>query len=210
SASPTTVPTTVLTPVDTDPPPPRLTPRPARKPAPPASTTATKVPPRPGPPSYEPILAFGDSVMLAATPELNAAFGPAITVDAEVGRHVNTALTRLQQYRTSGALARYRTVVVDLGTNGAFTPGQFAQMSAILAGVPRVVVYDVHANRSWTAADNATIIQGVAAHHPQMTLVDWNTPAATVPGLLYSDGIHPNAAGSAVYTRLLQQALAGH
>ena len=158
------------------------------------------------PAGAEPILALGDSVLLAASHALTARFGPAITVDAAVGRHVNQGVIRLAAYRSSGALAHYRTVMVSLGTNGAFTPTEFSQLAALLAGVPHVVFYNVHAARTWAATDNATITQGVAAH-PGMTLVNWNA-AAGAPGLLFSDGIHPNAAGSAVYASLLQKALA--
>ncbi len=181
-------------------------------------TVGSGVPPTTSPPttvpltpaarlaSSEPILAIGDSVLLAASSSLNAMFGPDITVDAQVGRHVQEGLARLAAYRASGALARYRTVLVDLGTNGAFTQGQFTQMAALLAGVPHVVFFNVHAARSWAAPDNATIAAGVAAHRGWMQVVDWNV-AAAAPGLLYPDGIHPNAAGAALYARLLRHAL---
>lgn len=182
--------------------------------APPTTTAAPTTPPATtAPPSpaallaaSEPVLAVGDSVMLAASPTLSATFGPAITVDAEVGRQVSAGLARIAAYRTSGALNRYHTVVVALGTNGAFTPTQFDQMTTLVAGVAHVVMVNVHAAKPWAAGDDAVLAQGVAAHRSQMKLVDWNT-AAFGPGLLYPDGIHPDAAGSAVYARLLQQAL---
>lgn len=159
------------------------------------------------PAAAEPILAIGDSVLLAASPALSAAFGSNITVDAQVGRQVSVGLARLSAYRSSGQLAHYRTVLIDLGTNGSFTAPAFAQMSALLAGVPHVVVYDVHVPRPWATTTNATVSQGVAAHTAQMKMVDWNS-AAGRPGLLYPDGIHPDPAGAAVYTQLLRRALA--
>ncbi|MDA8046800.1 MAG: acyltransferase family protein [Actinomycetota bacterium] len=185
--------------------------------APPTTTTVAPPPPAPTPPGAglpplgplpaadQPVLAIGDSVLLAASPTMNATFGPAVTVDAAVGRQVSAGITRLTAYRQTGALAHYKTVVIDLGTNGLFTPTQFAQMTALLAGVPRVVVFDVHAARSWAAASNDTITAGVAAHPAQMKLADWN--ATVTPPMLYSDGIHPNPTGSAVYTRLIEKAV---
>ena len=158
------------------------------------------------PAAAEPILAVGDSVMLAASPALNAAFGSNITVDAQVGRQVNVGLARLAAYRTSGQLAHFRTVLIDLGTNGSFTASEFAQMTALLAGVPHVIVFDVHVPRPWAATTNTTVAQGVAAHQAQMKLVDWNR-AAGGAGLLYPDGIHPDPAGAAVYAQLLRRAL---
>jgi peptidoglycan/LPS O-acetylase OafA/YrhL len=169
------------------------------------ATTVARAPAITAPP-FEPILALGDSVLLAASPSLTAAFGPNITVDAEVGRQVQAGLTRLAAYRTSGALARYHTVVVDLGTNGAFTAAQFDQLSALLAGVPRVVVYNVYVPRPWAGVTNTTVAQGVAAHAQQMTLVNWNATAGAA-GLLYPDHVHPDPAGATAYTQLLERAL---
>lgn len=175
--------------------------------SPPTTTVAAAVlGPGGVPRSTEPILAVGDSVLLAASAALEATFGPDITVDAVVGRQVDAGIARLEQYRRSGALARYRTVVVDLGTNGSFTPVEFDQLAAVLAGVPRVVLYSVHAARTWSVGDNAVIQQGAATHAGQMTVVNWNA-AAGAAGLLYPDGIHPDPAGAAVYTHLLQVAL---
>jgi peptidoglycan/LPS O-acetylase OafA/YrhL len=182
----------------------------------PATTVVTPVtvltrpklpPPLPGPvpATTKPILALGDSVLLAASPALSSTFGSAITIDADIGRQVDAGLARLAAYRASGALAHYRTVMVALGTNGEFDSAQFAQMVSILAGVAHVVVYDVHAARPWTAATNAILAQGVAAHAAQMHLADWN--AAATPNLLYPDGVHPDLAGAATYAELLVQAL---
>ncbi|HET6875274.1 MAG TPA: acyltransferase family protein [Acidimicrobiales bacterium] len=178
-------------------------------PSPTHTTVTTRPPAAPGPvpASAEPILAIGDSVLLAASPELQQVFGPSITIDAAVGRQVNAGVTRIEQYKSSGTLKQYRTVVVDLGTNGRFTSTEFQQMTTALAGVPHVVFYDVHAPRSWAAPDNTVIATGVAANRGQMTMADWNS-AAFAPGLLYADGVHPDPAGATVYTHLLQQALA--
>ncbi len=184
TVAPTTVaPTTTVPPVDTLPP---LGPLPA---------------------ADAPALAIGDSVLLAASPTLSSTFGSAVTVDAQVGRQVETGIARLASYRQSGALAQYRTVVIDLGTNGLFTPSEFSQLAGLVAGIPHVVVVDVHADRSWIPPSNATIQQGVAAHPGQMTLADWNAVAA--PPLLYADGVHPDPAGAAVYTRVIEKALIG-
>jgi peptidoglycan/LPS O-acetylase OafA/YrhL len=172
----------------------------------PATTAPDPIAPPDPLPTDEPILAIGDSVMLAASPALSATFGPAITIDAAVGRQVYSGVARLQAYASAGALARYRTVVIDLGTNGRFTASQFDQIASILAGVPHVVFYDVHAARSWAAPDNTVIFDGVAQHPHQMSVVDWNV-AAAAPGLLYPDGVHPDPAGAAMYARLLAQDL---
>ncbi len=125
-----------------------------------------------------------------------------------MGRQVTAGLDRLAAYRASGALGHYRTVMIDLGTNGAFRPQDFQELAQLVAGVPRVVVFDVHADRSWAAVSNSTIQAGVAAHAGQMVLADWASAAAG-PNLLYPDGIHPNSTGDQVYSHLLSSALTG-
>jgi hypothetical protein len=170
----------------------------------PHPTTTTTVP-RPSAPPLEPILAIGDSVLLAASPALTQTFGPQITIDAQVGRQVADGLNRLAAYRAVGAFLRYRTVVIDLGTNGAFQPYQFAQLDQLVKGVPRVIIINVHADRPWAATSNATIEVGVFLNATQMQMVDWNR-LATAP-LLYSDGIHPDAIGAGVYSSLVLAAV---
>ena len=209
SSVPTTPPTSAGNP-SSDP----LDFRPRTRPVVGASPTSTTQPPAqptdstvPGPPPSDlPILAIGDSVLLAASPTLQTTLGSQITVDAQVGRQVAAGLARLAEYRSSGALSRYHTVLIDLGTNGTFEPAQFTQLAQLVAGVPRVVVFDIHADRTWVAESNSTITSGVAAHSAQMVLADWNRVAD--PTLLYGDGIHPNSAGARVYSQLLISALA--
>jgi peptidoglycan/LPS O-acetylase OafA/YrhL len=168
-------------------------------PAPPAVPTAAQLAPQ------EPILAIGDSVMLAAAPGLTSVFGPGITVDAEVGRQVDAGIARLQQYRASGALAGFRTVVVGLGTNGALTSELFDQFVTVLAGVPKVVFVDSYADRSWVATTNATLAQ-LVPQHPGWVEDPWTT-VAPGPGLLYPDGIHPTPTGATAYADLLATTL---
>jgi hypothetical protein len=150
-------------------------------------------------------LAIGDSVLLAASPALRADFGASITVDAAVGRQVAVGLQRLAEYRAGDQLARYATVLIDLGTNGPFTPDQFAQFVQLTAGVKQVVFCDVYVPRSWQKTTDATVTAGVAAH-PGMRLLDWYR-AAPRPGLLYPDGVHPSPAGAQVFSQLLTQTL---
>jgi hypothetical protein len=153
----------------------------------------------------EPILAIGDSVLLAASPALTQTFGAQITIDAQVGRQVGDGLARLAAYRAVGAFMHYRSVVIDLGTNGAFQPFQFEQLLQLVKGVPRVILVNVHADRPWVGTSDTTIAIGAFTHGLQMRMVDWNR--AATPPLLFGDGIHPNAAGAAVFSSLVMSAL---
>ena len=155
--------------------------------------------------AHEPILAIGDSVLLAASADLNQGFGPAITVDAAVGRQPQAGLDRLASYQASGRLSTYRTVVIDLGTNGYFSPQQMSTLTRLTVSVPLVVLYTVRAPRSWIGESNSSIRQEVAGHPHNMRIAHWDTTAG--PSLLYPDGIHPNPNGATAYTELLRSVL---
>lgn len=168
------------------------------------TSTSSSVPPA-SPASHEPILAIGDSVLLAASPALDQSFGHDITIDAAVGRQAQTGLDRLAAYKASGQLSTYKTVLIDLGTNGPFTPQQMDTLTQLTGSVPLVVLYTVYAPRSWIAESNSSIRAEVDQHPTNMRLADWS--AVVSPSLLYPDGIHPNPAGAATYTQLLLRLL---
>jgi hypothetical protein len=153
----------------------------------------------------EPILAVGDSVMVAADRALTTTFGPEIRVDAAIGRQVAQGITRLQQYRASGELAQFKTVVVDLGTSGPLTPQLFDELVAEVQGVPNVVFYNTYDSETWEATTNAAIASGVPAH-PGMIEINW-AAVAPGPGLLHTDKTEPTPAGATAFASLLDTAL---
>jgi peptidoglycan/LPS O-acetylase OafA/YrhL len=173
------------------------------------STTSTTVPTVAAivkAPAGRPVLAIGDSVMLGSSVDLSAAFGPAITVDAEVGRQVYVGLERLQEYKAAGRLRGLRALVIGLGTNGPFEPDQMRQLIALCRGIPNVVLINVRVPDSWQSTSNDTIES--VAHRPGFTVVDWYSASAN-PALLYPDQTHPDPAGQVVYTNLVVKAVTG-
>jgi peptidoglycan/LPS O-acetylase OafA/YrhL len=175
---------------------------------PPASPTTTVTPTTPAEilASKEPILAVGDSVLVAADQGLTAAFGTNITIDAAVGRQVDDGITRLQQYQASHQLATFKTVVVELGTNGPMTTADFDEIAAAVQGVPNVVFYNTYDPEPWEATTNATLAAQIPLH-PGWIEINW-AAAAPGPGILYPDGIHPTpTAGGDEFASLLTAAL---
>lgn len=150
------------------------------------------------------ILAIGDSVLLAAEPALESVFGKQITVDAAVGRQVYTGLARLAQYKSAGRLSTIQALVVDLGSNGVFTPADMTELEQLAAGVPRVVLVNVRVPDPWGPESNQTIAS--VAHRPGFAVVDW-WKASENRALLYPDGVHPDPQGAAVYAHLVDTAL---
>lgn len=152
-----------------------------------------------------PVLAIGDSVMLGASSDLQAALGPGTTIDARVGRQVQQGLTRLAAYRAAGRLKGLGAVVIDLGSNGPLTLQDFQQLVALTEGVGRVVVVNVRVPRPWQSITNDSLAAGVAAN-PRFVLVNWYR-ASAAPGLLYPDQIHPDPKGQLVYADLVARAV---
>jgi hypothetical protein len=153
------------------------------------------------------VLALGDSVMLGCATDLSEALGPGLTVDAEVGRQVWAGIDRLAQYEAAGRLRTISALVVDLGSNGVFTPADLHQLESLVVGVPLVVLVNVRVPDPWQKESNATIDS--VAHRPGYRVVDWYA-ASGRPGLLYADRVHPDPQGQAVYTALVRDALLSH
>jgi peptidoglycan/LPS O-acetylase OafA/YrhL len=165
-----------------------------------AVTTTTTPRPRLG----HDVLAIGDSVLLASSQALEERLHGDITVDAVVGRQVWSGISRLAAYRAAGDLLGLRAVVIDLGTNGPITPPDVAQMRALTAGVPLLVLVNVRVPLPWQAESNASL--AAARHLPGVVVVDWYRASAT-PGVLWADGVHPDPKGQVIYANLVAGAL---
>jgi hypothetical protein len=157
-----------------------------------------------GPAAGASVLAIGDSVMLAASGDLDSVFQSAIVVDAGIGRQVPAGLARLAAYRSAGRLQGLRALVIALGSNGPFTPADLAQVRQLAAGVPLVVLVNVRVPDAWGPVSDQTI--DAARSVPGMKVVDWYGASAR-PGLLWPDGVHPDPAGQQVYASLIAQAV---
>jgi len=146
--------------------------------------------------------AIGDSVMLGALPNL-AERG--ISVDAVQSRQMIDYLPTVQGLAAQGLLGD--VVIVHLGTNGSFSDATMTAFFDALASVPRVYVLTVHAERGWTADNNARILS-LPDRYPNVQVIDWNTLVASCPGnCLYDDGIHLPPDGRRYYADLIFQAI---
>jgi peptidoglycan/LPS O-acetylase OafA/YrhL len=157
------------------------------------TTTTTTLP-------SEPVdyLAVGDSVMLGAAGVLTSR---GYTVDAHKNRQMIDMVPLFQQLGERGLFGD--PVVIHLGTNGPFDAETLDALLAPLSNVPNVILLNVHANRSWTANNNALL---AAKDKPgdNIILIDWDSLAAQCPGNCFAaDGIHLNAAGQEYYADVI-------
>lgn len=179
--------------------PPSAPPAPSATPAP----TATAATPPLAAVQGGDVTAIGDSVMLAAAPQLQAAL-PGIAIDAEVSRSMWAAPEMLSALAHSGALRP--VVVVGLATNGEVGEEQLTQVLDIVGDRRTLVLVTGHADRGWIPGANAALAD-FAAGKPNVVVADWDTAIAAHADELADDGIHPEPSGGDVYAATVRGAI---
>jgi len=159
-------------------------------------------PPTQAIPRSGPILAVGDSVMLGASTELEAALGPQLHIDAVVSRQPEATIARLFAYRAEGSLPR--RVIVHIGDNGPVYWADIERLRAALAGVPLVVIVSVRVDTSWQNEVNGELLAAVKVW-PQATLANWYAVSGG-PGLL-ADGTHTTPQGAKLFASVIANAI---
>ena len=154
----------------------------------PTETTVPPTPPRKG----IPILVFGDSVMVGASPMIAKALGRNVRIEAEVGRQL---VDSPQLLRKSLEENYPEVLIVNLGNNGPGDPDSLTKILQISSAVPLVIVSTVKVPKPWEASVNRQIFEEISSH-PNMVIYDWNTIATRNRALLYSDNIHLNRVGA--------------
>jgi peptidoglycan/LPS O-acetylase OafA/YrhL len=178
------------------------------------STTTTAPDPGAPPAGDQPIAAelthrgitllVGDSVMLGAADSLRRVLGPDIVVDAVVNRQMRQSPEVVEAAR--GADPDIDTVVIHLGTNGAFNSETFDHVMESLRDVDRVVFINTEVPRRWEEIVNSALADGVE-RWDNAELLDWSTVAAERPELFRKDHVHLNAEGQQVYAELVAEAI---
>lgn len=179
------------------------TPAPTETGAPPPEQTATQASPSPVPVTGADITAVGDSVMLAAAPELQSVL-PGIEIDAEVSRSMWVASDILAADAVEGGLRPI--VVIGLATNGEVGADQLDRVLGVIGADRTLVLVNAHADRDWIPGANSALA-AFAEAHPNVVVADWDAAIAPHPERLAGDGIHPEPAGSAVYVQTITQAI---
>ncbi len=171
------------------------------------SDTATDAPDDPaGPPAQlqgDQITAIGDSVMLAAVPELQAAF-PGIQIDAAVSRQMSSAPAILQGLIDAGALRP--VVVLALGTNGSISREALEQVRQVIGAERELVVVTAQAPRGWIPTVNERLAS-FAWQYRNVELADWYTAVQPHLAELAHDQVHFGHVGAGIFTGTIQEAL---
>ncbi|WP_288814980.1 acyltransferase family protein [uncultured Varibaculum sp.] len=149
---------------------------------------------------------LGDSVMLAAKGEIQAAF-PGALVDAEVSRAWPTAISLINQYKESGQLGYW--VVLSLATNTDLRPEQIDPVRQALGPDHHLVLVTGFGPTSepWIYRTNDALIVYAATHPKDTLIVRWDQVAPTIREHLASDSVHPDQEGAKRWVTELVQTL---
>ncbi|OTN77597.1 hypothetical protein A5886_002697 [Enterococcus sp. 8G7_MSG3316] len=149
------------------------------------------------------ITAFGDSVMLDATTDLQELF-PQAVVDGDVGRQLYASPDLIKSLKDQGLLRD--TVLVGLGTNGSFTEAQF---DSFMSEIGDRDVYWINVRvptQRWQNEVNR-MLERMAEKYDNMTLIDWYDLSNSQESWFYEDRVHPNPDGMVEYVKLVAQTI---
>lgn len=142
----------------------------------------------------------GDSVLLGASPSI-LAVQPDYVIDAKVGRQLVQAGSVLDSLEAQGLLRQ--TVVMELGTNGAFGVEKGQELINRLGNGRTIYWVTVYGRElGWQEESNATIRQ-LATQNENVHIIDWSQAVSGHPEWLCGDGIHLSAAGRDAYANIV-------
>ena len=149
------------------------------------------------------VTAIGDSVMLAAAPQLQAAL-KGIYIDAAISRQMSAGLAVVQGLAGTGLLRS--VVVLDLGTNGTVTTSQIRHLLATIGPHRTLVLVNTFDPRPWQNEDNR-VLAAAARKHDNVVLANWFATIEHRTGLLWDDDVHPRPQGATLYARMVAKAV---
>jgi peptidoglycan/LPS O-acetylase OafA/YrhL len=150
------------------------------------------------------VTAIGDSVMVAAAPELATRLR-GIYLDAQIGRQMAAGLSVARYLASHGELRR--VVVVGLGTNGPIAGEQLRELGRLAGRRRALVLVTTFVPRPWDAEVNDQLMR-FARHRHRVVLANWAGAIADRTGLLWDDGVHPRPAGGTLYARVVARSVA--
>lgn len=151
------------------------------------------------------LTAFGDSVMLDAATDLKELY-PKVVVDGDVGRQLYASEPYIEELKKQNLLKD--TVLIGLGTNGAFSESQFDSIMSAL-GDRKVYWVNVRVpTKRWQNDVNALLAQ-MAKKYDNLTLIDWYDYSNSHNDWFYDDQVHPNPEGMKHYIHLVSETLLG-
>ncbi len=154
-------------------------------------------------PVGESVTVIGDSLQIDLAPVLEESL-PGIIIDAEIGRQMYDAPEIIDGLREKGMLKD--TVIVGLGTNGAFTEKQLCKTLNCLEGAREILLVNSRVPKPWEAAVNKAL-KKAAEEYSNVRLIDWHNVSSGHDEYFYKDGVHLNRKGAEAYCKMIKEAL---
>ncbi|MFA7661167.1 MAG: acetyltransferase, partial [Anaerovoracaceae bacterium] len=98
------------------------------------------------------------------------------------------------------------TIIIGLGTNGAFTEKQLRVTMDCLEGAEQIVLLNSRVPKPWESVVNETLAK-VVSSYPNARLVDWHGISKGHDEYFYQDGVHLKPAGAEAYCKMIVEAL---
>lgn len=174
----------------------------AQVPAPPKEDSNTLTPEETEQLANKSVTAIGDSVMIDVADQLKLIL-PNLVVDGEIGRQLYQTVPVIESLKNNGKLGDI--VLLELGTNGAFTDKQLDDVIAAI-GERQIYMVNIRVPKNWQAAVNDAL-ERAKTRHPNLTIIDWYKLSEDKKEFLYGDGVHPNTLGSKTYANMIAKAL---
>jgi peptidoglycan/LPS O-acetylase OafA/YrhL len=151
-----------------------------------------------------PLLLIGDSVMRGAIPDLAAALGSEVPIDAETSREMQDVPGVIDEHGGSQPVAG--VVVIHLGTNGVFGAAHFDEVMTTLGQADAVYFVNNRVPRRWQEPVNLAIAAGVDRWE-RAHIIDWFDASADHREY-FTDGVHLTESGREAYIALIAEAVA--
>ncbi|GGA44202.1 acyltransferase [Paenibacillus physcomitrellae] len=149
------------------------------------------------------ITAIGDSVMLDIQDDLQTMYPDAV-IDGKIGRQMVDVPAVLQRLAEEGQLRE--TVILELGTNGAFSNKQMQKVLALLKDANRILLVNTRVPRPWEATVNQALDK-ISSTDTRIQIIDWYQASDGQTSYFEQDGVHLKPEGAAAYALLLNHAL---
>lgn len=156
------------------------------------------------------LLIIGDSIFDGWSGYLLHVFPRAI-IDARVGRQFSAGISQYRWLLQYPGVRAIRTVVVELGTNGAVTANQVAAFMRLAGPERRVILVVPEVPRPWES-EVQHLYESLPAQYPNIDLVYWNRISARggkeIAAYYWRGGVHPNWLGIQALVNGLRQVVA--
>jgi len=149
------------------------------------------------------IVAFGDSVMIAARDRLAARLGPRFSMNARVGRQADEFVKLARHLKAGGG--HVDALIVQMGSNGPIYSEEMRDLRRATSQVGELFLVNDHAPVSWLSESNSKLAEAARAWS-HTTLIDWHAVAEEHESLTWDD-THLTPAGTGVYARMIARAV---